>query len=89
MAASENDPGGVSWEERRKGLPPERPKGPDWAIWAERYVSQRQTYNLPEVSWVSTNTGLAADYAQDLVARRLASGEGDLPDALPPDSGSA
>ncbi len=89
MVASENDPGGVSWEERRKGLPPERPKGPDWAIWAERYASERQTYNLPGVSWVSTNTGIAADYAQDLVARQLGSGEADRPDALPPDSAPA
>lgn len=75
MAVYEDDPGGVSWEERRKGLPPEVPKGPDWAIWTERYASQRQTYNLPEASWESTNTGIAADYAQDLAGQQLEAGE--------------
>ena len=75
MAEPGYDPGGVSWEERRKGLPPERAEGPDQAIWVERYTSQRQTYNLPEVSWASTNTGLAADSAQDLADRQLGPGE--------------
>lgn len=82
MAVSGNDPGGVSWEERRKGLPPLRPEGPDQAIWMERYTSQRQTYNLPEVSWSSTNAGLAADYAQDRLTGSWGLEKMNLPDAL-------
>jgi hypothetical protein len=46
--------GGVSWEERRKGLPPEEVENLDEALYAERFASEQQTVNDPNPAWRPT-----------------------------------
>ena len=43
--------GGVSWEERRKGLPPEVVENPDEALYAERFASEQQEVNELNPAW--------------------------------------
>ncbi|HET7036359.1 MAG TPA: hypothetical protein VFI42_11820 [Thermomicrobiaceae bacterium] len=43
--------GGVSGEERRKGLPPEVVGTPDERLYAERFASERQEIDRPSPAW--------------------------------------
>ena len=43
--------GGVSWEERRKGLPPEVVTTPDERLYAERFASEWQEVDRPSPAW--------------------------------------
>ncbi len=43
--------GGVTWEERRKGLPPQQPRNPDEWIWNDRFTSEMEAIGLPNPAW--------------------------------------
>lgn len=47
--------GGVSWEERRKGLPPEEAENLDEALYAERFASEHQRVDDPNPAWEPAN----------------------------------
>ena len=41
----------VSWEEKRKGLEPQKPEGPDARFYDERFTSERQRIDQASSGW--------------------------------------
>jgi hypothetical protein len=64
---SGDDPhGGVSWEELRKGLPPEGDvNDPEAATHNERFASERQALGIPDGTWQPVEADTPADRAPD------------------------
>lgn len=57
--------GGVSWEERRKGLPPEEVENPEEQLYAERFASEEQKFNQPGPEWKPVEESRPAQIAPD------------------------